>query len=270
MKPMPVNWISTFLYCKRRLYLEQVRGMKSFDENFSVKQEMKHRIFDKINSSDREITCSIKSFKKLDEIEMIFRRKYYEEVNRIIEEAKSYLSDVEIDHSDFFHEVWPFILKEVKFRANNIFNFMVRNKIYSDELWKKLFPKYLSFVRLEDEMLKGVLDRIEIYPEHVVPVELKNSLGATEGVWPGNRIQVESYILLADGKFGKKVKHGFVNYLESDERRLVPNNEFVKEYMITLIENIEKSLKSKLPDFVKNRNKCTKCPLREECYKIKS
>jgi len=28
-------------------------------------------------------------------------------------------------------------------------------------------------------------------------------------------------------------------------------------------------LKGRLPDFVKNKNKCTRCPLKEKCYGVK-
>mgnify|MGYP003966777989 FL=1 len=270
MRPMPINWISTYLYCKRKLYLEQAMEIGSSDEKYPLKLDLKYRIFDEINSVDEEIVKSIKSFKKLDEIQMIFRRKYYEIANAVIEEGEESLSKINYSVANFFHEIWPFILKEVNFRADNLFNFMIRRKIYSDELWKELFPKHLSEVRLENNMLKGVVDRIEIYPEHIVPVELKNSKGPNEGVWPGDRLQVESYMVLAEGNFGKKVKHGFVNYLGSGEKRLIKNNEFVEDYLSTILDSIDKCLKGKLPNFVKNRNKCTKCPLKGECYKIKS
>lgn len=267
---MPISWISTYLYCKRKLYLEQTRKIGVFEDKMPIKSDLKYRIFDKINSVDEEIVKSIKSFKKLDEIQMVFRRKYYEIANEIIEEGGESLLKIGCGVADFFHEVWPIILKEVNFRANNIFNFMIRRKIYSEELWKELFPKYLSWVRLENNMLKGTVDRIEIYPEHIVPIELKTSKGPTEGVWPGDRLQVESYMILAEGNFGKKVKHGFVNYLESEERRLVQNNEFIGDYVSTILDSIDKCLDGKLPSFVKNRNKCARCTMKEECYKLKS
>ncbi len=267
---MPVSWISTFLYCKRKLYLEQVKNLDSFSEEFMIKREIRHKIFDRINSIDGEIVKSIKSFKKLEEIQMLFRKKYYDEVNNAIEENNLQLSSIGVNVADFFHEIWPSILKEVELRASNVFNFMVRDKIYSDELWSQLFPKYLSEIKLEDDMLKGVIDRVEIYPNHIVPVELKTSKGPREGVWSGDRIQVESYMLLLEREFGKKVKHGFVNYLDSEEKRVVLNNEFVRDYISTLLESIDMCLKGKLPDFVKNRNKCIKCPLKGKCYEVKN
>jgi len=266
MRPMPISWISTYLYCKRKLYLEQVRNLKGSDNEFLIKGEVRHKIFDKINTVDEEIIKSIKSFKKIDEIQMVFRKKYYEIVNEIIKGSDTKLSS----GADFFHEIWPIVLREVELRASNVFNFMIRDKIYSDELWSNLFPKYLSEIRLEDNMLKGVIDRVEVYPEHVVPVELKTSKGPREGVWSGDRIQVESYMLLLEREFGKKVKHGFVNYLDSEEKRVVLNNEFVREYISTLLDSIDKCLDGKLPSFVKNRNKCARCTMKEECYKLKS
>jgi CRISPR/Cas system-associated exonuclease Cas4 (RecB family) len=269
MEPMPVSWISTFLYCKRKLYLEQTRNLKVSNERYIVKEEIRHRIFNEINSVDEEIVKSIKSFKVLEEIEMIFRKRYYSLAHNIIKENDFKLAEIGLKVVDFFHEVWSGVLKEAQLRAKNLFVFISREKIYSDELWSKLVPKYLSEVSLESDKLKGVVDRIEIYPGSVVPIELKFGKGPKEGVWPGDRAQVESYMVLSSAEFGKKVDYGFVNYLESGELRKVPNNEFVPEFIDGLIENINNTLEGNLPDFVKNKNKCTRCPLKEKCYGVK-
>ena len=269
MKPIPVSWISTYLYCKRKLYLEEVRELRVPHNKYVIKGEIRHKIFDKINTIDEEIVRSIKSLMRKDDIFMLFRKRYYTAVNEILKEESMKLFSIGLNTPDYFHEIWPSILAEATLRAENIFGFLVKEKIYSAELWAKLFPKYLSEVRLENEDVKGIIDRIEVYPGQIIPVELKSSKGPKEGVWPGDRVQVESYMILAESEFGKKVPHGFVNYLESGEIRRVPNNEFVKDYVGGIIDNIEETLNGKLPDFVKNKNKCTRCPLKEKCYGTK-
>ena len=269
MKPIPVSWISTYLYCKRKLYLEENRELRAPHNKYVIKGDIRHNIFDRINSIDEEIVKSIKSLMKKEDILMLFRKKYYELIHAILKENTMKLSSIGLSTADYFHEIWPGILREATLRTENIFGFLIKEKIYSANLWSRLSPKYLSEVRLENEDIKGIIDRIEIYPEHIIPVELKSSKGPKEGVWPGDRVQVESYIILAENEFGKKVSHGFINYLESGEIRKVPNNEFVKDFVGGIIDNIEETLKGKLPDFVKNKNKCTRCPLKEKCYEIK-
>ncbi len=270
MKPIPVSWISTYLYCKRKLYLEEVKEMRVPHNKYVIKGNIRHKIFDRINTIDEEIVRSIKTFMKKEDILMLFRKRYFEEVNKILKEDVMKLSSIGLNTTDYFHEIWKSILAEATLRSENIFGFLVKEKVYSAELWAKLFPKYLSEVELENEDLKGIIDRIEVYPSGVIPVELKSSKGPKEGVWPGDRVQVESYMILAEGEFGRKVSHGFVNYLESGEIRRVPNNEFVKDFVGGILDNIEETLKGKLPDFVKNKNKCTRCPLKDKCYATKA
>jgi CRISPR/Cas system-associated exonuclease Cas4 (RecB family) len=265
---IPISWISTYLYCKRKLYLEEVKKLKSSSDEFKVREEIKNKIFESINSVDEEIVRSIKSFKKLDELQMIYRKKYYDLVQKIIRDNVMRLSSVGLSITDFFHEVWPLILKEVNLRADNIFGFIVRERVYSGELWSRLYPKYLSEVTLKNDWLSGKISRIEIYPDYIVPIELKQGKAPKEGLWPGDKAYLEACMLLVESEFGKKVNHAIIYYLESNEVRKVNNTKFIKDFVYALLEDIRDSLRGDLPDFVKNRNKCNRCPLREKCYKI--
>lgn len=259
MKTMPISWISSYLYCKRKLYLEK---SKKDDEIYLVKRKLRQKIYDSINSVDEELVKSIRSFKTLEDVNMLFRQRYYELVQTVINNNRDKLES----GADFFHEVWPSVLKEINLRSENVFEFMMKEKVYSSELWSKLFPKYLSEVYLENKKLKGFVDRIEIYPDFMVPVYLKKGKAPKEGVWPSDRAIVEAQMILIAKEFGRKVNHGFVNYLESEEIRKVQNNEFVVEFIDGLLEDIDKSLNGSLPGFVKNRKKCEKCSLKEKCY----
>ena len=265
MKTMPISWISSYLYCKRKLYLEEIEKFRKDDEVYLIKRKLRQKIYDSINSVDEELVKSIKSFKTLEDVNMLFRQRYYELVQIIINDNRDKLES----GADFFHEVWPSVLKEINLRSENVFEFMMKEKVYSSELWSKLFPKYLSEVYLENKKLKGFIDRIEIYPDFMVPVYLKKGKVPREGVWPSDRAIVEAQMILIANEFGRKVNHGFVNYLESGEIRKVQNNEFVIEFIDGLLEDIDKSLNGSLPGFVKNRKKCEKCSLKEKCYGFK-
>ena len=268
MKSIPVSWLSNYLYCKRKLYLEQVRKLKIFNTESLIKGQIRHSIFNKINSVDKTIVESIKSFKKLDEIQMIFRKEYFDLAKQIIDENRMRLFSIGLNTTDFFHEIWPSVLKEVDLRSKNIFNFIIREKIYGRELWSKLFPKYLSEVNLVSDKLRGKIDRIEVYSDYMVPVELKTNKAPKEGVWLGDRVQIGAYMFLVEKEFEKKIDYGFINYLESGEIRKVENDEFIEDFLSSLLEDIDKTLKGPLPDFVKNKNKCDNCSLKEKCYNL--
>jgi len=269
MSVMPINWISTYLYCKRKLYLEEVKNFKGLDDKYLLKKEIREKIYNEINFSDQEIVQSINVPTKKEDVLSLFRKKYNEIVQKFLKDYDIRLLELHISPIDYFHEIWPILLVEANIRSNNVFGFMIKEKIYSKELWAKLSPKILSLVKLEDSNLSGVVDRIEVYEDKVIPIEVKLGSGPKEGVWPGDRIQVESFIILSEKEFGKKVPYGLINYVESEKIRNVLNNEFIGEYIRGLIEDIEKTLKGDLPDFVKNRKKCIRCPLRERCYSIK-
>ncbi len=266
MEKIPIDWISTFLYCKRKLFLEEVEKLKEEREEYLIRRKIKDEVYEKINSVDKEIVESIKNFMKLDEVEMLFRKKYYSLVQEGIKEYKFELEKLNIKGTDVFHSLWKDVMEEVELRAKNVYSFFIREKVFSSQLWSNLFPKYLSWIKIENESIFGKVDRVEVFESKCVPILLKNSTGPKEGVWPSDRAKVEVFMVLAEKELGKKIECGYVNYLGSKEIRKVPNNEFVGEFVLGLVDNIRNSLNGKLPDFVKNRNKCEKCPLKEKCY----
>lgn len=266
MEKIPIDWISTFLYCKRKLFLEEVEKLKEERKEYLVRMKIKDDVYEKINSVDREIVESIKNLMKLDEVEMLFRKKYYSLVQEIIKEHKFELEKLGLKGTDIFHSLWKDLLEEVEMRAKNVYSFFIRERIFSAKLWSQLFPKYLSWVEIENESIIGKVDRIELFENKCVPILFKNSMAPKEGVWPSDRAKVEVFMVLVEKELGKKIEGGYVNYLGSKEIRRVPNNEFVNDFVLGLVDNIRNTLNGKLPDFVKNRNKCEKCPLKEKCY----
>ena len=88
-----------------------------------------------------------------------------------------------------------------------------------------------------------------------------------DGVWPGHRIQIAAYAMLIEEKFNTKVKEGFINYLDAKETRHIAINPFMKEEIISLVKEVQNLLKKQiLPEYCGNKNKCTNCGLREQCY----
>jgi CRISPR-associated protein Cas1 len=123
-------------------------------------------------------------------------------------------------------------------------------------------------VRIESEKLnlKGIIDQLEVYKQGIVPVELKTGSMPNEGVWPGHRLQIAAYALLAQEHFNQEVKEGFVLYLDHKERRHIAINPFTIEEIKDLIKKIELLLHTKkLPETVSNTNKCRQCGLKDVC-----
>jgi CRISPR-associated protein Cas4 len=265
---LSVSMLSSYEYCKRKLFLNYV--LKFFEpvKKSTSLGTIRHETYDGINKAEESLVKSIKQRLKKEEILDIYKQKYSEILREVIRKNKRNLEELKIDLGEVFKNVWPLILEESETRASYLFEFIQMNNVYGEELWEKLTPKIHSEVRIESEKLnlKGIIDQLEIYKAGIVPVELKTGSMPNEGVWPGHRLQIAAYALLAQEHFKQEVKEGFVLYLDQKERRHIAMNPFMIEEIKDLIKKIDNLLSSKqLPEIVSNTNKCNQCGLRDIC-----
>jgi CRISPR-associated protein Cas4 len=249
--------LSSYEYCKRKLFLNYV--LKFFEpvKKSTSLGTIRHETYDGINKAEESLVKSIKQRLKKEEILDIYKQKYSEILRKVIRKNKRNLEELKIELGEVFKNVWPLILEESETRASYLFEFIQMNNVYGDELWEKLTPKIHSEVRIESEKLnlKGIIDQLEIYKSGIVPVELKTGSMPNEGVWPGHRLQIAAYALLAQEHFKQEVKEGFVLYLDQKERRHIAMNPFMIEEIKDLIKKIDNLLSSKqLPEIVSNRH----------------
>jgi CRISPR-associated protein Cas4 len=260
--------LSGYEYCKRKLFLNYV--LKFFEpvKKSTSLGTIRHETYDGINKAEEEIVKSIKHFIKREEISDLYKQKYREILAKVIRKNKKDLEELKLNLGEVFKQVWPLILDESETRSKTIFEFIQMNKLYGEELWQRLTPKIHSEVRIESEKLnlKGIIDQLEVYKQGIVPVELKTGSMPNEGVWPGHRLQIAAYALLAQEHFNQEVKEGFVLYLDHKERRHIAINPFTIEEIKDLIKKIELLLHTKkLPETVSNTNKCRQCGLKDVC-----
>jgi CRISPR-associated protein Cas4 len=267
-----VTALSGYLYCPRKLYLESVRKIREPPKGSMVKGSIKHNIFDRVNKVEEGIVCSIVRPIKFTDLLMQYRRSYYKVAFEVLDSNKPVMKQLGINPTELFHTIWPMYLEEARTRSQNVFNFFRKEQVYGKKLWESLWPKYMTEIKVDsdDLKLKGIVDRIEMYQKEIFPVELKSGRMPMRGVWPGHGIQIGAYVMLLREKFKKIVKHGYIDYLDAKERRLVAVNPFMEDNVKnTTKEVIELMQQENLPDFCENKNKCEKCGLKEECYKLK-
>ena len=66
---------------------------------------------------------------------------------------------------------------------------------------------------------------------------------------------------------GKEVKEGIIHYLDTNTKRKVVINPFLKEEVKEIKRKVVKMLECNIiPERVDNENKCNKCGLRDKCY----
>lgn len=263
-----VTLLSSYLYCKRKLFLERVLRVTEPPKEALVKGSIRHAVYDGMNKIDEDIVKSILLEDGFSEIYKHYLRNFSKLLRNTIEKNKYSLKEVKLPLIDAYKQIWPFFERDSMIRAERIFNFKEMHGLFGAELWEKLTPKIQSEIKITSDslMLKGIIDQLEIYEAGYVPIELKTGKMPNEGMWPGHRIQLGAYALLLEEKFNTVVKEGFVHYLDKNERRYLGINPFLREEILALRDKVKQLLESKeIPELEKNENKCNACGLRKEC-----
>jgi len=264
-----VSMLSAYLFCSRKLFLQQVLALKEPPKESTILGSLRHEIYDFINRSEEKIVTTIKEKIQYNELITTYKSFYSKALREKIIKNKSRIKEVNLDIVDVFKKTWPLILDEAEIRAKNIFDFIQKYNVYGQELWEKLTPKIISEIWVDSDklQLKGIIDKVEIYENGYVPIELKTGKMPKEGVWPGHKVQIAAYSMLIEEKFKTEVKEGFVNYLDANQTRHIAINPFMRQEILDLVKEVQEILKSHdLPNYCKNKNKCVNCGLRETCY----
>ena len=269
MMKIAVTLLSSYLYCPRKLFLEKVLMLEEPPKESLVMGSIRHETYDFINKKEEEIAVSITKGMSFQDIKELYKNKCLGMLRKVILDNKKRLREVDIEMFDAYEKSAKFIAEEADSRADNIFSFIQSNKVYGDELWQKLNPKIISELRIESDelMLKGIIDQIHVYEDSYVPFELKTGRTPQDGVWPSHRIQIAAYSLLMQEHFSKQIKEGFVFYLDSKQKRHIAINPYMRDEVKQLVSDVISLIEGKeLPSFCDNKNKCTKCGLKDTCY----
>lgn len=266
---LAVTTITSYLYCKRKLFLNKVLGFREPIRPPLVKGSIRHETHDLINKKEEDIVTNIKEKTTKEQLYETYKQHHSEILREVIRNNKENLKKLELKPNEIFKKTWPLILKESLTRAKRTHEFMQTHLIYGKQLWEKLTPKIQSEIKISSPELnlKGIIDQIEIYETGVVPIELKTGSCPKEGVWDNHRIQAGAYALLAEEHFQKEIKEAFVVYLDHAERRHIPINIFLKNEIKELIQKTNNLLNNKeIPTYEKNKNKCRNCGLSKICH----
>ncbi len=269
MMIVSVTSLSSYLYCPRKLFLTNVLGLAEIPKEALVKGSIRHDTYDKINKQEEEFVKGITKKLSLDALSKKYEKAYTSFLKESVSAYKEELKKLNLDPKEILDKTKPYFVRESKMRSLNLFQFIEKENILGEELWKRLTPKINSEVRITSKFLqlKGIIDQIEVWDNRMVPVELKTGKMPQEGVWPGHRIQLGCYALLMEERYNSRIKYGYVHYLDHEEKRIIQINPFLREEVNGLIKMVQMLMTSKTPpDFCGNDNKCSSCGLRESCY----
>jgi len=264
-----VSMLSTYLYCSRKLYLQNVLKLRETEREDSTIGAIRHTTYDVINKNEQEVVTNIQRKVPKEELHELYKEYYSEHLRNAIRVNKERLKVLGINSGEVFKRLWPLVLEESITRANNIYEFIETHLVFGEKLWELLTPKIVSEFKIISSKLDliGTIDQVEHWQTGLVPVEIKTGNAPMDGIWPGHKIQLLAYAILLEDYYKKPVKEGFVIYLGSKEKRHLAINPFMKYELNGVIGEVRAILKSKeLPDFTASKKKCEKCGLRDKCY----
>jgi len=137
----------------------------------------------------------------------------------------------------------------------------VTGDLEGDDLWDALSPKRKCEYSIESKALgvKGRIDALEIYPDRIVPVELKSGSTPSDGVYDHHRMQVACYALALEEIFGTSVSEAVVHYVDGNARRSVVMNPFVREHVVEVAAKAHECLRSRELPKGCARDSCDAC-----------
>ena len=234
-----VTDLCAYKFCIRSLYLKLVLGLREPVKPVMLLGGIRHRIYDQANKREEGIVTQIASGTDRQRILALFSEAYNEILQDSVSKYSSQLGNLGImDGTSVASQLEPAVLSQAHSRADEIISFSSKAKLFGSDLWEALTPKIITelSVRSTKFRLKGIVDRVEVYGNEYVPVEIKTGRTPSEGVWPDHRIQLASYMLLLNDKFNANVKEGLVKYVATDQTRQIVMNPFM-EYEVTAAVN---------------------------------
>ncbi|MBN1156594.1 CRISPR-associated protein Cas4 [Candidatus Woesearchaeota archaeon] len=264
-----VTLLSAYHYCKRKLFLEKVLKIVPPPKEVMVRGSIRHNCFDSINKLEQGIVTSIIKPLPKEEIFDVYKAKYSKALRNAIIMNKRQISQLNLEMNALFKELLPPFIVEARRRADNILGFIEKNNIFGSELWESLVPKIKSELRIESKELnlKGIIDEALVYPDRILPIELKTGKMPDSGVWDSNKIQLGAYIMLLRKEYKSEVSEGIVRYLDFGEERTVSLNPFLEHEILDLRDKVMALLNSKeIPPYCRPDTKCRNCSLKDKCY----
>ncbi len=266
---LAVTSLSAYLFCPRKLFLEKVMGYVEIPKAVLVKGAIKHKVFEEMGKHEANIVGSFVKGVTKEQILDKYNSIYSEILRRVILNSKKQLSLAKLLPISAFKQFQPIFQQEAASRAESLFNFIKEKNIFGTDLWESMTPKIKSEYKISAEKLglSGKIDQVLVYPESIVPIEIKSGSAPKEGAWENHKVQLAAYALMLEDMFNTPIEAGYVKYMDENISRRIEINPFLKDQVKSLIKEVQGLVSSKnLPDKVSNTNKCEKCGLKKICY----
>jgi len=263
---IPVTALSDYLYCPRKVYFRYVLKFIPVVRKPLIEGKIKHDVFDAISKNEENLILNIKP-KDLDNIDIIYKKAYKNFLEQSIYRFENDIKKADLTKEQVFDNALKKFLDEASYKAKTLLALIKKTRLFGKDLFDAIPVKHKSEIFLSSKELKlrGIIDRVDVINDVHIPIELKTGSMPREGVWPGHKIQLASYILLLDERFNSN--HGFVEYLDHNVSRKIVMNPFLENEVKELIDKVFNTLESdNIPEVCENFNKCKSCNFKGHCF----
>ncbi|MBD3209076.1 Dna2/Cas4 domain-containing protein [Candidatus Woesearchaeota archaeon] len=265
---IPVHYLTTYLFCQRKLFLEEVLDMRPPRTKTDRKRAILHEALRYSNRAEPGVVKAVKGPVPHAKVADL----YYNSNRRSLQEAiinnKEKLASEGLSIIDTHKQLWQDLKQPTKARIQNTYDFMTKNRLYGNDLWWHLIPKITFNLNLSSDKL-GIqmnLYRVDNYPQSAVPYLITRQDPPDKGVWHTHKHElILAMMLLAEQ--GLIVQEGVVGYREGQTERKIELTPDLREQAQERLDSLKRLLADhNLPEKVHNQKKCERCPHRERCY----
>lgn len=262
-----VSSIHEFVYCPAKMYLNHLKGSNAQNSKV-VCGKLVHEIRRGYEEITRQNMWRIKENINLEDI---FSTIFDEIPQFIAKISKKYEDKYNLDHSilkSVCNDLKDDMKLESQFLSLKVKRILNATSRRGGEIAEMFFPQYLMEFSLQSKELnlKGKIDKIEVINGIYYPVEVKNGIPPSKGVWLADALQIAAYAALMDYELNKEVLVGFVDYIKICERRPVVVNSVLYQKLFGVLDDIITMFeKEEIPEFKLNKNKCEKCEYVDIC-----
>jgi len=273
MKQISISYLSSYLYCPIKFYIEECLKIKKLDQKIVIKGTLKHKAIEQITKKEKAFVESIDKIKDYESLVQYYKMNFSSNVRNVLLKNKFELEELNLPLPVLFQEFKPVFDFEAMQRAKNIFEQHKKTNLTGKELWYNLNPKYISEKSLKSKEfgLCGRIDRLELWHDKIVPIEFKNRESST--LFDSQKIQLGSYILLSNKLYEKPSTYGYVHFLKDNQKKLLMMNEFLQDEIMEVrsrvVDIIEDKKIPNIHSIKVSPNKCKICPYQANCKQLK-
>jgi CRISPR/Cas system-associated exonuclease Cas4 (RecB family) len=235
-----VTHLTSYMYCPRLLYRQKVLGYEEKPSEAMILGAIRHNFYDLANKHEEKIVVHLPAEVPREGMVTAYSEMYQNLLRAVVMNHANSLAIFELEPEQLLPQLQPIAIAEANERAGNVYRFATQHGIFGEELWHQLVPKILTELKVKSKalQLKGVVDKVEIYGDSVLPIELKTGKMANDGVWPQHRVQVAAYMMLLQEKFNTRVNSAVIRYLDHNSSRTVVLNPYMEMEVKELTEKV--------------------------------